>query len=186
MENNYEQKNSLRKEIFDWIKAILIALILTFVIRTFLFAPFQVDGDSMLPNFHDGERLIANEIIYDLQTPKRGDVVIFHFDEQRDYIKRVIAIPGDTVEMKNDQLYINGEATKEPYLASVKEQVHQMGLILTDDFGPFTVEDGHLFVLGDNRRNSKDSRMIGQIPYEQVVGRADVVFWPFSSFRTIQ
>ncbi len=186
VEKSYDEKTHLKKEIFEWGKAILIAIILTFIIRTFLFAPFQVDGDSMLPNFTHKERLIANEIIYDITSPKRGDVIIFHFDEQRDYIKRIIGVPGDTIEMKSDQLYVNGEPIDEPYLTSVKNDLHNLGMVLTEDFGPITVEEKHLFVLGDNRKNSKDSRMIGQISFEQVVGRADVVFWPLNSFRIIK
>lgn len=172
-----------KNEWWEWIKALAIAVILAFVIRSFLFAPFVVDGTSMMPNLHDRERLIVTKLIYFFQDPQPGDIIVFHATKERDYIKRVIGVGGDKVEMKNDQLLINGQPVEEPYLEEYKKQAVLEGFPLTADFGPVEVPKGELFVMGDNRRNSKDSRMIGTIPLESVVGRADVVFWPLAEFR---
>lgn len=172
-----------KNELWEWIKALAIAIILAFVIRSFLFAPFVVDGTSMMPTLHDRERLIVTKLIYFFQEPEREDIIVFHATEERDYIKRVIGVAGDTVEMRNDQLLINDQPIDEFYLEEYKKQALVEGFPLTNDFGPIEVPEGELFVMGDNRRNSKDSRMIGTIPLDSVVGRADVVFWPLSEFR---
>ncbi|GAB7388119.1 signal peptidase I [Bacillaceae bacterium] len=178
-----EGTKKVKNEIWEWVKALAIAIVLAFIIRTFLFAPFVVDGTSMMPTLHDGERLIVNKLIYLLGEPERGNIIVFKATEDRDYIKRVIAVGGETVEMKDDQLYINGKPVDEPYLEEYKKQAHAEGRLLTNDFGPVKVPEGEIFVMGDNRENSKDSRVIGTIPLEKVIGRADVVFWPLSDFR---
>jgi signal peptidase I len=172
-----------KKEIWEWIKALVVAIVLAFLIRSLLFAPFVVDGTSMMPNLQDRERLIVTKLIYFFEHPKPGEIIVFHATEERDYIKRVIAVGGDTVEVRNDQLLINGDPVDEPYLKDFKEQVQKDGYPLTENFGPISIPTGELFVMGDNRRNSKDSRMIGTVPLDAVVGRADIVFWPMSEFR---
>jgi len=101
-----------KNELWEWTKALLIAIGLAAVIRYFLFAPIVVDGHSMMPTLHNGDRMIVNK----LGKPERFDIIVFHAPEQKDYIKRVIGLPGDTVEYKNDVLYINGVAYEEPYL----------------------------------------------------------------------
>ncbi|MBP1930766.1 signal peptidase I [Ammoniphilus resinae] len=179
-----EERNPKKKnELWEWLKALAIAIILAFVIRSFLFAPFVVDGTSMMPNLHDRERLIVTKLIYFFEQPTREEIIVFHATEDRDYIKRVIGVGGDKVEVRDDQLYINDKPVEEPYLAQYKEKAHAEGVPLTADFGPINVPKGELFVMGDNRRNSKDSRAIGTISLDRVVGRADVVFWPLDEFR---
>ncbi|GAB6933511.1 signal peptidase I [Calditerricola satsumensis] len=174
-------------ELWEWTKALAIALAVALGIRWFLFAPFVVDGSSMLPNLHDRDRLIVNKLAYRIGEPKRGDVVVVYIpSEDRDFIKRVIAVGGETVEMKNDVLYINGKPVEEPYLKRAKEEAHARGELYTLDFGPVTVPEGHVFVLGDNRGNSKDSRLLGPLPLEHVVGRADVIFWPLKDFGWVR
>ncbi len=184
-------------EIFEWIKALAIAGLLVFVIRWFLVSPFIVDGPSMQPNFKDRERIIVNKIIYDIREPKRGEVIVFHVpEEQRDFIKRVIGVPGDTVRVEGDSVYINGEPIEETYLKESYESKHAEGLEYNEhkfnsDFPNESFPDGKvpedmLFVMGDNRSNSEDSRMIGYIPIDRVVGRADLVFWPIGDFHFIK
>ncbi|HJV44112.1 MAG TPA: signal peptidase I [Bacillota bacterium] len=181
-DNPKEEKK--KNEIWEWSKALIIAVLLAFLIRTFLFAPFVVDGTSMMPNLHDRERLIVTKLVYYLEQPKRGEIVVFHATKERDYIKRVIAVGGDKIEVKNDQLYINDKPVDEPYLNEYRKQAHEQGVPLTGDFDrPIVVPNGEIFAMGDNRRNSKDSRIIGTVKLEEVVGRADVVFWPLSAFR---
>jgi signal peptidase I len=170
-------------EAWEWIKALGIAIALAFLIRTFLFAPFIVEGESMETTLHNEEKLVVNKAIYYLSEPKRGDIIVFHAEAKRDYIKRVIGVAGDTVEMRNDKLYINGKEVDEPYLAEKREEAKQQGLQLNEDFGPVKVPEGQIFVMGDNRLNSRDSRAIGPVDLEKVVGRAEFVFWPLKNIR---
>lgn len=172
-----------KNEAWEWIKALAIAIALAFLIRTFLFAPFMVEGESMETTLHNQEKLVVNKAIYYLSEPKRGDIIVFHAEAKRDYIKRVIGVAGDTVEVKNDTLYINGKEVDEPYLANKREEAKQQGVPLTEDFGPVKVPEGHIFVMGDNRLNSRDSRVIGPVDISTVVGRAEFVFWPMKEIR---
>ncbi|MBM7715647.1 signal peptidase I [Siminovitchia sp. FSL H7-0308] len=177
-----KQKN----EIWEWTKALLIAVGLAAIIRYFLFAPIVVDGFSMMPTLHNGDRMIVNK----LSKPDRFDIIVFHAPEQKDYIKRVIGLPGDTVEYVNDTLYVNGKPYKEPYLEVYKKQNPEGPL--TEDFtleeitGHKTVPEGELFVMGDNRRSSKDSRHIGTIPMEKVIGDTKFVYWPLKDVRVVK
>ncbi|WP_370875552.1 signal peptidase I [Bacillus horti] len=171
-----------KNETWEWVKALGIAIIIAVVIRMFLFAPIVVDGTSMVPTLQHNERLIVNKAIYYLQEPKRGDILVFHAELNKDWIKRVIGEPGDIVEVRNDELYINGERMNEPYLDESKALASGA---LTNDFYE-EVPEGHIFVMGDNRQNSRDSRSIGSISIDTVVGRADIVFWPFSDFQFVK
>ncbi|MDX8365044.1 signal peptidase I [Cytobacillus sp. IB215665] len=170
-----------KNELFEWVKALIIAILLAAVIRYFLFAPIVVDGESMMPTLNNTDRMIVNKISYTIGEPHRFDIVVFHANAEKDYIKRVIGLPGDHVEYKDDTLYINGEKFEEPYLDEKKKELIA-GTPLTDPF-EVTVPDGELFVLGDNRRASRDSRHIGTIPIDEVLGKTSVVYWPFSQIR---
>jgi len=172
-----------KNEAWEWIKALGIAIALAFVIRTFLFAPFIVEGESMETTLHNEEKLVVNKAIYYLQEPKRGEIIVFHAEAKRDYIKRVIAVAGDTVEVRNDQLYINDKPVDEPYLEAKKKEASEEGVPLTEEFGPVQVPEGQIFVMGDNRQNSRDSRQIGPVEVDTVVGRAEFVFWPLDQIR---
>ncbi|MDQ0175842.1 signal peptidase I [Bacillus chungangensis] len=175
-----------KNELWEWTKALLIAVGLTAVIRLFLFAPIVVDGLSMMPTLHNGDRMIVNK----LGKPDRFDIVVFHAPEQKDYIKRVIGLPGDTVEYRDDTLYINGKKYEEPYLEEYKNQITDGPL--TEDFtlseilDNDVVPDGEIFVMGDNRRFSKDSRHIGTIPLDKVIGDTSIVYWPLKDIRIVK
>ncbi|WP_102346962.1 signal peptidase I [Bacillus sp. Marseille-P3661] len=178
-----------KNEVWEWIKALGIAIILAAVIRYFLFAPIVVDGLSMMPTLHDHYRMIVNKISYKIGNPDRFDIVVFEATEDKDYIKRVIGLPGDHVAYKDDILYINGEPIDEPYLDQYKKEANGT---LTYDFtleevtGLSEVPEGHLFVLGDNRRFSKDSRIIGTISMDKIIGETNIVYWPLSDFQIIK
>jgi signal peptidase I len=185
-ENTPPKAPTVKSEAWEWAKALLIAAGLVVLIRWFIFAPFIVDGPSMEPNFHTSERLIVNKIIYTIRHPERGEVIVFHAPAGIDYIKRVIALPGEKVKVENNKVYVNGEELKEPYLQEIIDewakngkQYNSPGLTET------VVPEGAVFVMGDNRTNSSDSRMIGSIPYDKIVGRADVRFWPIGSIGLI-
>ncbi|UOE92861.1 signal peptidase I [Alkalihalobacillus sp. LMS39] len=176
-----------KSETLEWIKALIIALLLAVLIRFFFFAPIVVEGQSMMPTLHHSDRMIVNKIGYTISEPDRFDIVVFHATEEKDYIKRVIGLPGDTIVYDNDILYINNEPYDEPYLDELKHQLG--GSKLTYDFtlqevtNEVSVPEGYLFVMGDNRQHSLDSRDIGLIPIDEVVGKANIVFWPFSDIR---
>lgn len=178
--------DKMKSGLLDWGKAIVIALALTIIIRTFFFTPIVVDGASMEPTLHNQERMIVTKI----GEPKRFDIVVFHATEDQDYIKRIIGLPGDRIEYKEDILYINGTPYDEPYLDKAKQELTD-GL-LTESFTlqetavhSEVVPEGHLFVMGDNRGYSIDSRHIGAIPIEKVVGTTKIVFYPLQDIKLI-
>ncbi|WP_172194424.1 signal peptidase I [Saccharibacillus qingshengii] len=187
-------KNKVKSETLEWVKAIAIALVLVFVIRWLLFAPYMVDGSSMQPNFHDSERVIVNKILYDIRPPKKDEVIVFKVpsEDNKEFIKRVIALPGDTVKVEGDEVTVNGKIISEPYIQGVLDEAHANNVTYNNNtnfpnskFPDGTVPEGHVFVMGDNRPNSKDSRMIGYVPYGDITGRADLVFWPFSDLHIV-
>ncbi|MBU5212600.1 MULTISPECIES: signal peptidase I [Heyndrickxia] len=177
-------KEKKKSELFSWIKSILLAVVIVLVCRYFVFTPSVVVGESMMPNLQDGNRIIVSK----LSDIKRFDEIVFHApDADEHYVKRVIGLPGDSIEMKDDVLYINGKAYKEPYLKENRKDLLPMQQ-LTEDFtlkektGKSKVPKGYLFVLGDNRLVSKDSRYFGVIPMDSVIGKVKIRFWPLNEF----
>ncbi|MCA9376571.1 signal peptidase I [Candidatus Nomurabacteria bacterium] len=157
--------------------AILVVLYLV------LITPHQVDGLSMYPTYQDKEYLIANKLVYRISEPKRGEVVIFKYSETRDFIKRVIAVAGDTVSISQGKLMVNGAYLDESdYLSPTV--VTSSGAFLKEG-QVLTIPDGYIFVCGDNRPHSSDSRAFGPIKVEQVKGKVWFVFFPISEFRLI-
>ncbi len=178
-----------KNELWEWVKALMIAILLAAGIRYFLFAPIVVDGWSMMPTLHDQDRMIVNKLSFKLGEPERFDIIVFHAPENKDYIKRVIGLPGDYIEYKDDTLYVNGKAYEEPYLEEYKQQVIDGPLTepftLEEKTGEERVPEGHVFVMGDNRRYSKDSRHIGTIPIEEILGKTNMIYWPISDIRLV-
>jgi signal peptidase I len=179
-----------KSELWEWTKALVIAVALAAVIRYFFFAPIVVDGLSMMPTLHDQDRMIVNKLTYKISEPKRFDIIVFHAPENKDYIKRIIGLPGDHIEYKDDTLYINGKSYEEPYLNDYKNQVIDGPLTesftLEEKTNETTVPEGHLFVMGDNRRFSKDSRHIGTVPMEKVLGKTSIIYWPPEDFKIVK
>jgi len=193
-EEKIEKKDKKKNELWEWTKALIIAFLIAVVIRYFLFTPIVVDGESMMPTLENGDRMIVNKFGYMIGEPKRFDIVVFHAPEGKDYIKRVIGLPGDYVEYKNDQLYINGEPIDEPYLDVYKSQLPKGNL--TQDF---TLQDipgvepdieaipkNYVLVMGDNRRGSKDSRHIGLVNVDKIIGSTNLIFWPINEIRFVE
>lgn len=187
------EKTKEKNELLEWAKAIGIAILLAWGIRFFLFTPIVVDGASMMPTFENGDRVVVDKIGPQLMEYERFDVIVFEAKEDTNYIKRIIGISGDRIAYENDELFINGERYEEPYLEEYKKALIDKGT-LTEDFtleenlGEVTVPDGYFFVLGDNRRNSKDSRdpSVGFISMNKVLGTAKVVFYPIDNLKFVK
>ena len=171
-----------RRALLDWVIVIAVALLVAFLVRTFVLAHFVVDGTSMSTTLHDGDRVFVNKLSYRLHDPGRGDVVVLHEirgTTDRDLIKRVIALPGETIEMRNCEVTIDGKKLDEPYLDPQVVTPGNCG----GDTPPTPVPENHVFVMGDNRGGSLDSRALGPIDEGDLVGRAFVVFWPKSDWQ---
>lgn len=185
-ETQPENRGSFLREALNLILSVAIAFVLFIVIRTYLFYPFQVVGDSMVPTLETGDRLILNK----LAEVDRFDIVVFPAPDGTDeeYVKRIIGIPGDEITYFQDELYINGEKVEERYLEELKEASDQ---VLTGDFtifslsGEATVPEDMYFVLGDNRSVSKDSRIFGFVPAAEIEGTADLRLWPLNKIGII-
>ncbi|UJL47593.1 signal peptidase I [Virgibacillus sp. NKC19-16] len=166
------------------IPVIIFTLVLVVVFRSLFFASYEVDGESMEPTLNDGNLLMVNTFIYDITEVDRFDVIVFHANQQADYVKRVIGLPGDTVEYKNDSLYVNGEHWDEAFLESYAQASDSTpftnDFTLTEITGKEEVPEGKLFVMGDNRQDSLDSRSFGFISAEQLVGKVDIKYWPLN------
>ncbi|MBO8155469.1 MAG: signal peptidase I [Bacillaceae bacterium] len=164
------------KEILEWGKAILFALGLAIVLRTFVMSTSIVDGPSMYPTLENGEWVIYNKAIYYFTEPDRGDIVIIKRPD-KNYVKRIIGMPNETVEVRDHVLYINGKKQDQPYLT-------RDALMGTNNFEPVTVPEDSYFVMGDNRSISKDSRNgLGFIKKSEIEGRTELVIFPFQEFE---
>ena len=211
MENKKTAKYSLGRDIFEWVYTIVIAVVIAFAIKAFLFDIVKVDGSSMHPTLVDKERLIVTKLGYD---PEAGDIVILDstyknreayydklasdegkdelsaFDKftesfslspslkKRYYVKRIIALPGQTVDIKDGKVYVDGKVLDEPYYSGTTS------IMDSSVKYPVTVEDDMVFVMGDNRPHSKDSRSsdLGQVPFDAVIGKAKIRIWPLNKF----
>lgn len=181
-------------EWFDWIKIIVVALLLALIVRKFFFSPIIVDGPSMQPTLYDQDKMIVNKFIYYMKEPERFDIVIFHANEEKDFIKRVIGLPGEHVKVEDNILYIDGEEVEQPFLE--KDQDSEVIYpIITNDFTLEQLSDhydvipeGHVLVLGDNRTNSTDSRSasLGLVSMKQIVGKTSFVFWPLERLHVVK
>jgi len=162
-----QEKKPFWREILE---SVILAVVLAAVIRLWLFEPFYIPSPSMQPTLYPGDRIIVNKLSYRLHPPERGDVIVFKFplDPQRDFVKRVVALEQETIEVRQGYVYINGRRLEEPYLP------HE----LVPDYGPIKVPRGHLFVMGDNRNNSEDSRFWGPLNQKYLIGKAFFVYWP--------
>ncbi|MCH1626858.1 signal peptidase I [Fredinandcohnia quinoae] len=177
-------EESPKRQRISLLKTIGLAIIIAIFFRTFLFSNYVVDGESMMPTFEDGNLLMVNKIEHKISELHRFDVVVFHASKEDDYVKRVIGLPGDQVEYRNDILYINGKEVTEPYLKKYKEAL--ISGKLTGDFtlkektGASVVPAGHIFVMGDNRLGSLDSRHFGFVKMDEIVGKVNLRYWPLN------
>jgi signal peptidase I len=183
---------SSTRSIIEWLVVIAGAIAVALVIKTFVMQAFFIPSESMKPTLEINDRVLVNKLSYHLHDIARGDVVVFEKpdgdtnDQIKDLIKRVVALPGETVVFDQNKVYINGKLLNEPYLPAGTITQPGPGLstypykCTVDD--PCKIPPGTVWVMGDNRTNSKDSRYLGPIPQDKIVGRAFVTVWPFSRF----
>lgn len=168
---------------FDILETVVIAFAIFAIVYIFIASPHEVIGRSMEPNFYEGEFLLADKLSYRFREPKRGEVVIFQFDSTHDYIKRVVGLPGDEIEIKDGHVYINGERINESeYLKTAVRTAN--GNYMTPGRKEI-VPEGHVFALGDNRPHSSDSRNFGMVDESKIKGRAIFRYWPFDSISFV-
>lgn len=200
MEENKKPVSFIR-EVFQWAEAIVLAVVIALLIRGFIFEPVLVQGDSMEKTLSTEQRLIVYKLGYYFSEPKTGDIIVLQYQKgavefipflknlsfikkmipgvnEIDFIKRVIAVPGETVDIKDGNVYVNEKKLEEPYAKGITEK---LGMDM-----PIVVGENEVFVLGDNRQNSRDSRQIGLIEYDRIKGRAAYRIWPWKKIGTIK
>jgi signal peptidase I len=192
-------KKSTVREYFE---SIVVAVILALFIRTFVVQAFKIPTGSMEPNLLIGDHLLVNKFCFGptgpigrtllpMATPNRGDIIVFKYPEEpdRDFIKRVIGVPGDTVELREKKVSINGTPLDEPYAHVLQppgsgSELHEVtSFDVRERYGPVTVPENQYFVMGDNRDNSQDSRYWGFLPRDYIKGKALVIYWSYEAGR---
>jgi signal peptidase I len=171
--------SALRAGIRAWARDLLIALCLATVIIVFLYQPVKVEGTSMAPLLSDQERIFINKFVYRFEPIQRGDIVVFWYplDKSKSFIKRIVALPGDTVEIRAGRVLVNGKELDEPYVPPQYAD--------RSSYGSTRISDGQFFVLGDHRNSSNDSRVFGPVPGEFIYGKAVFVYWPVERFGAL-
>lgn len=187
-----------RSTLREYVEAALWALVLTLFLRAFVIQAFRIPSESMRDTLLVGDFLFVNKFEYGpkipftqirmpgLRSPQPGDVIVFQFpqDPSKDFIKRCVAVGGQTVQVKDKQLVVDGEPREEPYVIHTDPNVRPAGYDFRDNFGPYTVSAGELFMMGDNRDNSNDSRYWGALDMDLVKGRAMFLYWSWDSERS--
>jgi len=173
-----QKQRSSTRNLMEWVVVIIGAVVVAILIKTFVVQAFRIPSESMTPTLEIGDRVMVNKLSYDAHDLNRGDVVVFNRppglpsgpDDPKDLIKRVIGLPGDTVVAKDGSMYVNDKRLEEPYLPETAKTYN------LDD--PVEIPEGEVWVMGDNRTNSEDSRAFGPIDTDSIVGRAFMVMWP--------
>jgi signal peptidase I len=195
-------KSTLR----EYVEAIVLAVLLTVVIRGLVVQAFRIPTGSMEDTLLVGDFLFVNKLVYGseidigaaghrlvyyrfpaIRQPHRGDVIVFRYpdDPSRDFIKRCVAVEGQTIEIKNKSLYVNDTLQREPYVKHSDERILPREISARDNFGPFVVPKGHIFMMGDNRDNSHDSRFWGPLPLNLVKGKAMILYWSWDADKSM-
>ncbi len=181
----------------QYAEAFVIAIVLALVIRTFVVQAFKIPSGSMQQTLLIGDHILVNKFLYGaeipfldwrmpgLRNPQRGDIIVFKFpqDEGRDFIKRVIALPGERVEVRGKQVYVNDKPLREPYAVHMDRTIQESPLSPRDSFGPVVVPPGNLFMMGDNRDYSMDSRFWGFLDMKKIKGKAFIIYWSWDRDR---
>lgn len=172
-----------RRRFFEaryWLRDLILAVLLSFIVIVFLYQPVQVEGTSMMPHLENHERIFINKFVYRFEPIQRGDIVVFWYplDPSKSYIKRVVGLPGEWVSIRDGRVYVDGKPLTEPYIPP-EYLDHQ-------SYAPTLVEPNHYYVLGDHRESSNDSRVWGTVDVKYIYGKAVFVYWPFSLFGSLR
>ena len=197
MEPFISKKKSTKKKsrVREYTEALLIAVVLALFIRTFLVQAFKIPSGSMIPTLAIGDHILVNKFIYGtkvpftdtvfipLKAPQRGDIIVFKYpeDEKKDFIKRVVGLPGDTLEVRNKIVYINGVPLKESYASFSDPAVIPPGAQPRDNVGPVIIPEESYFMMGDNRDHSLDSRYWGFVKLNKIKGKAFMIYWSWNN-----
>ncbi len=173
-----KKSRTFRSTVIEIVAIVVAAFVLAMLVQAFLIKPFTIHQVSMEPTLDEGDRILLNRVVYHFREPKSGDVVVFHspVNKDEDLVKRVVAVAGDEVAINDGSLYVNGVAQPEPYLL---EQDFQ------GEYQPIVVPSGYVFVMGDNRNNSGDSRLFGPIEVDSIIGEAFVIYWPIGHWEGV-
>jgi signal peptidase I len=169
----------LRRELRSWTRDLAVALGLAIVVMIFLYQPVKVEGTSMNPLLSDQERIFINKFIYRFEPIERGDVVVFWYplDRSKSFIKRVVGLPGESIEIRSGHLYVNGDELPDQYVPA--------GYLDGSNYGPRRIPDDDYFVMGDHRDSSNDSRVFGPVPRPYIYGKAVFAYWPVNHFGSL-
>jgi len=189
-----EQEKTKKHVIREYAESIVIAVVMALIIKAFVIQAFKIPSGSMIPTLKIGDHILVNKFIYGtklpftdriiipLKRPNRGDIIVFKFpdDEKKDFIKRVIGLPGDIVEIKGKKVYINGSPIDDSYAVHSDPMLYPSGIQPRDNFGPLTVPQDSYFVMGDNRDFSLDSRYWGFVKLNKIKGKAFIIYWSWN------
>jgi signal peptidase I len=167
---------SLLGTVIEIVVIVAAAFAIAMLVQFFLFKPFTIHQVSMQPTLMEGDRILLNRVVYHFREPRSGDVVVFHspLSEKEDLVKRIVAVAGDRVAVRQGALYVNGVAHEEPYLLEQN---------IEGDYPEILIPAGRVFVMGDNRNNSGDSRLFGPLERSMIIGEAFVVYWPIRHWK---
>ncbi len=196
-------KRKKKSTIRETIEAVVIAFVIALVIRTFVIQAFKIPSGSMIPTLQIGDHILVNKFLlgtpvdipftsinlFDmpgLRKPGKGDIIVFKYpqDPQRDFIKRVVGVGGDIVEARDKEVFVNGRKLVEPYVQHADSDIKPRDVDRRDNFGPVLVPEGSVFVMGDNRDQSYDSRFWGFVDVKQIKGKAIIIYWSWDSNKT--
>jgi len=194
VENNKSKKEKIKSKVQEYIEAIIIAILIALVIRTFAIQAFKIPSRSMVPTLLVGDQILVNKFVYGVKipylrkmiipvtNPEKGDIVVFIYpnDRSKDFIKRVIGIAGDKIEIKNKKIFINDKEYSDSYGVYSDNLIYPGVIQPRDNFGPVTVPQNSLFVMGDNRDESSDSRYWGFVDIKDVEGKAFIIYWSWN------
>ena len=163
-----------------WLRDITISMIASFVIVTFIYQPVRVEGTSMQPGLRDQDRLFIDKFFFQFEKVSRDDVVVFHYprDPEKSYIKRIIALPGDSIFIQRGRVWVNGKPVDEPYVPPRYRDTRSMAEMI--------VPQGEYFVMGDHRSISSDSRDFGPVPRDLIYGKAEFIYWPADNMGVVR
>jgi signal peptidase I len=192
-------KNRFRSELREWVESILIAFVIAIVLQTFVVQAFKIPSGSMIPTFNIGDRIFVNKFLYcaripfvnirlpvmNVRQPKRGDIIVFQSpeDPKKDFVKRLIATGGETVEIKDGTILVNGKRVNEPFIGAVS--YYNAGDFGKDGQAVLVPPDCY-YALGDNSANSRDSRYWGFVPKNNLIGKAVFIYWPLNRIKAVK